>query len=158
MGGSSGWMVTEHMQFFSNWIFRDETNPALSRFHMVPTEVTSGLTNLCNHGGNLQGVGLILHRYCKMNWHKLDCFMIFFIRNTGNSHWLLNVAVNPRLMIERVTKKSDGPVDDNELYGYLYLDPQEDMFRNGTIPKARKSSQDDPIRVRQLIFLLNYMS
>jgi hypothetical protein len=62
-GQSREWLVTEHMQFLVNWLFRDETNAALKRFHVVPLEVSVALGELFQGSENLVGVGGVLHRY-----------------------------------------------------------------------------------------------
>ena len=157
------WLNQECLQFMTNWIFRDNTNPTLQQFHVVPLAVSATIRMLFEGAGEglTRQIAKVLHNYCANNWQRLDSKMIFYIQNISGSHWILNVAVNPSSMMAHVMSYDESPLPLENVFGYLYVDPME-VNRNGTIPKpARKSRPalfDDPTANRQLVFLLNYMS
>ena len=103
MGGSTEWLTEAHIQFLINCVFHDKTNPVLKPFHVVPVSVTAQITYLfeghCNPDIKLKGID----QYCKENGHCLDSFIIFFVKNVGNLHWGLDVAVNPFHLLAIVT-------------------------------------------------------
>ena len=84
--------------------------------------------------------------------------MIFFIQNIRDQHWVLLVAVNPGIMMSRISLAALEPPLNEAVYGYIYIDPMETTNRNGTIPKGRRTVLDDPTRNKELIFLLNCLA
>jgi hypothetical protein len=100
----------------------------------------------------------VIYRYCIDNWQKLDSFMLFFVKNVGNYHWVLDVAVNPFRMISVVTGATLGECGDSLLYGFMHIDPLESDHRDGTISASGKTPNGSPMHVSKMIFLLNCMS
>jgi hypothetical protein len=152
-------LVDEHIQCLLNWLFRDAQNPALEPFHAVPVHV-SGHVNFLFEGSTHGDTTMnIIHRYCKDNWKCLDSFMIFYVKNVGNYHWVLDVAVNPFRMISILTSADIDHHEKSLLYGFLHIDPLDQEKRDGSIPASSDGiPNDSPLHVKEMIFLLNCMS
>ena len=160
---STKWLTSEHIQFAINWIFRDEYNPVLKQFHVIPLDIVATVMTFMNErAGNGELIGELLHNYCMANWRALDSKMIFYVTNIAEQHWVLQVAVNPSEMISKVTRYKFPEEHEGLLYGYMYIDPFEQNYRDGTIPEDKldgvRIPLDDPTANRELIFVLNYLS
>jgi hypothetical protein len=84
-------------------------------------------------------------------------FMIFYVQNIGNYHWVLDIAVNPYCMLLMITSATTK--ESQKMYGFMRIDPLEDKFCEGTIPSLSVYfPQDSQLHVRNLVFLLNFMS
>ena len=121
-------------------------------------EVAAAAHRLFDKTGTVDAICVVIYKYCKHNWKSLQSFMIFFIQNIRDLHWVLLVAVNPGIMMSRISEASLEPPDNEGIYGYIYIDPMETTNRNGTIPKSRHTVLDDPTKNKELIFLLNCMA
>ena len=89
----------------------------------------------------------------------MKSFQIFYIQHVKNYHWVLQVAVNPWCMLSHVTNYAL-PEEINHLpYGFLYMDPMEKHYRDGSMPDQKsKTGAEDISQNRELIFLLNWLS
>ena len=156
---STTWLTQEHLQVLVNWIFRDERNPLLRQFHVVPLGISSLIHDLFNRSKD-SPVGSIAHAldaYAKTCWRLLNSKMIFYVQNLNQNHWVLHVAVNPAAMMAQLTPCETATALQGNLYGYLYIDPMELQYRNGTAPSGSLSDHN-PIANAPLVFLLNFLS
>jgi hypothetical protein len=97
----------------------------------------------------------LVDQYFKENWKRLGSFMIFYVRNMGASHWVLDVAVNSFCMISKISLAN---LDEtNRIYGFLHIDPLEGGLRNGTMPSTLQFSQDSPLHIREIFFAQFYV-
>ena len=92
----------------------------------------------------------VVRQYCASNWQRLDCFMIFYIRNIERFHWVLNVAVNPAEMIAAALDINLHENKKRPIYGHIYIDSLNGQEGRGCAVSETEN--------RELIFLLNYMS
>ena len=157
LGHSKNWLKSDHLQILINWILRDDANPILKQYHVVPMDISAAIRTFFDGSGhgNLIGITKLLDSYAARNWQCLECNMIFYIQNIKNEHWILEVAVNPCHMITRVMGVEFGNSVDDVLYGYMYVDSMETIQRNGSM---HSDGTDNPTANRELIFLLNYLS
>jgi hypothetical protein len=70
LGASQAYMTQTHIQFLINWIMRNENNPVMKQFHVVPMEVIAHLTFLFEDK-NTSSDMIVIDRYCCDNWQKL---------------------------------------------------------------------------------------
>ena len=108
-------------------------------------------------------IGDILHHYCMRNWQALGSKVIFYVRNVDEMHWNIQLVLNPSVMVAEVTKYEFPESHRNLLYGFMYIDPEESNYRDGTIPNRKfvgkpKLETDDPTSNRDIVFILNYLS
>ena len=133
IGQNDTWLTNLQVQFLLEWVFRDNKHPLMNRYFVVPTAVTLAVKEVfycsCVAGTVLK----ILHKFCKENWRKLECFMLLFPRQHNRNHWNVEVAVNPFQMLHHVVG-SDMNMGTNDcgkgskhLYGFFYIDPFEGM-------------------------------
>jgi hypothetical protein len=155
---STAFYTDQHIQFLINWLFCDKENTLLHPFHVVPLAVLAQVTNLFEGKTHRDTASSVIHRYCSENWMKLLPFMFFYVRNIGNYHWVLDVAVNPFLLVALASgKRLEEPMQ-SMLYGFFHLDPLDASNRDGTIPAKLGYPKDSPLHVREMTFLLNCMS
>jgi hypothetical protein len=84
--------------------------------------------------------------------------MFFYVRNIGNYHWVLDVAVNPSHLVALASGKQLEEPMLSLLYGFLHVDPFDVSHRDGTIPTKSGYPKDSPLHVQEMTFLLNCMS
>jgi hypothetical protein len=88
-----------------------------------------------------------IHEYCSLNWSQLESFMIFFVKNVGVFHWILDVAVNPFCLLAIVSGGME-ELHDRErqyLYGFQHMDPFQASGRDGTIPAVGAFKSGSPL-------------
>ena len=154
IGGSRSWATSEHLQLVCNWVMRDANNYFLQRFHIVPTLVTEALSNLFHARAVPDMIGQVLHKYCSEHWRNLHSFLLFLFKNVNLNHWVLQVAVNPHVMLSSILQPEDDFLS-SLVYGYMYIDPQETKHRDGS---TDSNNPDNMLKNNELIFLLNLMS
>jgi hypothetical protein len=116
------------IQFVINWIFWDDNSPLTQQFHVVPMVVASVVTQWLQGNSEPSVVGKILDQYCRRHWRSLDSFMIFYVQNIGNYHWVLDIAVNPYCMLPMITSETTKGF--KTIYGFMRMDPLEDKFQD----------------------------
>jgi hypothetical protein len=146
LGASQAYLTQTHIQFLINWIMRNENNPVMKQFHVLPMEVIAHLTFLFE-GKNTSSDMMVIDRYCCDNWQKLWSFMFFLYKI------LVDVAVNPFQMINQVV--GAGP-NISLIYGFFHIDPMEVEYCNGTTPCDDGTNAQ--WHVKEMLFLLNCMS
>jgi hypothetical protein len=156
LGGSKNYLTESLIQFVINWLFWDDNSLLTQQFHVVPMVVVLVVTQWLQGNSKPSVAGKILDQYCQSHWRSLDSFMIFYVQNIGNYHWVLDIAVNPYCMLSMITSETTKGL--KTIYGFMRIDPLEDKFWDRTIPSSVNFPQDSPVHVCSLIFLLNYMS
>ena len=73
--------------------------------------------------------------------------MILFVKNVGNLHWVLDVAVNPFHLLAIVTGADLDEHAHKQIYGFMHIDPLEGGNHDGTIEPKTGVPKDSPWHV-----------
>jgi hypothetical protein len=114
---------------------------------MIVSEITKWFHG---YGDSKAGMQLV-DRHCRDNWKTLGSFMIFYVRNVGDFHWVLDLAVNLFCMVAKITEADLDKII--RIYGFLHIHPLEGGSHNGTMLATSQFSSSSSFQIRAMVAL-----
>ena len=146
-GSMKQWLRSEHIQFVLRWLVRDQANPLLQQFAVVPMTLSQSLGAFLEEisdSGSPKTTGKHLDKYCRNNHHILSSKFVIMVYRKGKCHWVTQIAVQPYVRIANI----NGLITSGtEVTGYIYYDPYQPSDR------VRHPAMTMPLR-----FLMNALS
>ena len=122
-GSMKQWLRSEHIQFVLRWLVRDQANPLLQQFAVVPMTLSQSLGAFLEEisdSGSPKTTGKHLDKYCRNNHHILSSKFVIMVYRKGKCHWVTQIAVQPYVRIANI----NGLITSGtEVTGYIITTP-----------------------------------